>query len=197
MSNPKLSKGTIIIVDEDFIIPGTGTTFYFYKGNKYKIVKYLPICHENDGTHAWEIKLIEKIKGDGTPIFWLSEYELFEKFECVKYTRLKKLFAPFAPKKFDIVCHNEQEWNNMQLFLFKKGYYWESSGKRINSEFNWNYPRILKNYRTGDILGSKILIIDSYFYTMQRIKLGYLKNVKTINAISYMRKIKLKKINNI
>jgi hypothetical protein len=91
MSNPKLNKGTIIIVNDDFTIAGTGMTFYFYKGNKYKITKYLPVWYENSGRHAWEIKLIEKIKGNGALIFWLSEDELFEKFECVKYTRLKKL----------------------------------------------------------------------------------------------------------
>jgi hypothetical protein len=91
MTSPKLSKGAIIIVNEDFIIPATGLTYHFFKGSKYKIVKYLPVWYENSGRHAWEIKLIEKIKGNGALIFWLSEDELFEKFECVKYTRLKKL----------------------------------------------------------------------------------------------------------
>ena len=91
MNNPKLNKNDIIIVNEDFIIPGTGKTFYFYKGSKYKIVKYLPVWYENSGRHAWEIKLIDKIKGNGALIFWFSEDELFEKFECRKYTRLKKL----------------------------------------------------------------------------------------------------------
>lgn len=41
MSNPKLNKGTIIIVNEDFIIPVTGMTYYFYKSNKYKITTRL------------------------------------------------------------------------------------------------------------------------------------------------------------
>jgi hypothetical protein len=91
MSNPKLNKNDIIIVKEDFIIPGTGMTFYFYKGHKYKIPKYLPVWYEKSGTHAWQIKLIEKIKGNGALMFWLSENELFEKFECIKYSRLKKL----------------------------------------------------------------------------------------------------------
>ncbi len=90
MSNPKLSKGAIIIVNEDFTIPGSGMTFYFYKGNKYKITKYLPVWYEKDGTHAWEIKLIEQIK-TGELVFWFSEEKLFGKFECIKYTRLKKL----------------------------------------------------------------------------------------------------------
>ena len=91
MSNPILNKGTIIIVNDDFMIPGTGMTFLFYKGHKYKIIEYLPVWYEKDGRHAWKIKLIEKIKGNGTLKFGLSEDYLFEKFECVKYTRLKKL----------------------------------------------------------------------------------------------------------
>jgi hypothetical protein len=100
----------------------------------------------------------------------------------------------FKPEKFDIVCHNEKEWNDMQLFLFKKGYYWENSGKNLMNDSGWGYPRILKNYRTGDIFGSKILIIDSYFYLMKRKEQGHYKNINPINAVSYIRKLKLKKI---
>jgi len=100
----------------------------------------------------------------------------------------------FKPEKFDIVCHNEKEWNDMQLFLFERGYYWENYGKNLMFEFKWCFPRILKNYRTGDIFGSKILIIESYEFVMKRKELGFYKNVTPINAISYMRKLKLKKI---
>lgn len=91
MNNPKLTKGDIIIVNEYFVVHGSGITFFFYKGNKYKIIKYLPIWYKNFGTHAWEIKLIEKIKHKGTSEISLSEEILFEKFECIKYTRLQKL----------------------------------------------------------------------------------------------------------
>ena len=93
MSNPKLQKGDIIIVNEDFIISGTGMTFYFFKGHKYKIVKYLPLWAwvANKVDNAWEIRLIDKIKGNGTLVFSFSEDNLFQKFECIKYTRLKKL----------------------------------------------------------------------------------------------------------
>ena len=100
----------------------------------------------------------------------------------------------FKPEKFDIVCHNEKEWNDMQLFLFKKGYYWEGTGKNLMNEYKWPYPIILKNYRTSDIFGSKILIIDSDKYVMKCKERGYIKNINPINAISYMRKLKLKKI---
>ena len=65
MSNPRLSKDLIIICLNDFIVYGTGVTFLYYRGAKYKITEYLPVWFEKDGTHAWKIKLIE---GEGDPI---------------------------------------------------------------------------------------------------------------------------------
>ena len=44
----------------------------------------------------------------------------------------------FKPEKFDIVCHNEKEWNDMQLFLFERGYYWENYGKN-----GWHIDHII------------------------------------------------------
>jgi hypothetical protein len=99
-----------------------------------------------------------------------------------------KIF-PFLRKKIDIVCYNEKEWYNVQIILFYRGYYWEHHGKRIWEPSEWKYPRVLKNYRTGDKFGNNILILDSYSSKK------YL-NIITINAISYIRNLKLKKILN-
>jgi len=87
MNSPKLNKDDILIVKEDFTVPGTGTTFFFYKGYKYKIITYLTNWHE----HAWKIKLIGQKKGNEELEFWFSEENLFIRFECRKYSRLKKL----------------------------------------------------------------------------------------------------------
>lgn len=107
---------------------------------------------------------------------------------------LLKFISLFGRKKFTIVCYNEKEWNNIQYELFKRKYYWESCGKTIYKN-DWNYPRILKNYRTNDIFGSKMLIIDSYNWLIKGKEIGMYNDIKTLSAKSYIRKIKLKKLN--
>lgn len=88
MSNPQLTKGIIITCIEDFIVPGTGLTFYYYKGNKYKIVQYL----DKWQVHAWEIKLLKFYSKSGSSeIGWFSEEDLIKKFDALKYTRKEKL----------------------------------------------------------------------------------------------------------
>lgn len=98
---PKLKKGITIICLEDIIIPGTGCTFYIWKGKKYILKKYLPDWNEP----AWNIQLEENailnrksrrqfsnfsnysFENQG----WFTEKELFQKFNCIKYTRKEKL----------------------------------------------------------------------------------------------------------
>jgi len=54
----KFKKDDIIVVLKDFFIPGTGVTFSYYKGHKYKlecILKWqVPVRHE--------VNLITKIE---------------------------------------------------------------------------------------------------------------------------------------
>lgn len=97
----KLKKGNIIILLEDIIIPGTGTTFYYYKGNKYRIKRYLDKWNEP----AWYIKLIrtKEIKLYGSEDGYFSEKDLLKKFDCVKYSRklkLKKLKSIYEKKQY-------------------------------------------------------------------------------------------------
>lgn len=81
---PKLKKNDIIIALEDIIIPDTGSTFYIYKGNSYKITEFLDLWKEN----AWRIKLgSNNFQNQG----WFTENELFQKFNCLKIQRQKKL----------------------------------------------------------------------------------------------------------
>jgi hypothetical protein len=49
-----LKKGDIIIALEDIIIPGTGVTFYIWKGKRYIIKEFLPAWKQD----AWHIQLI-------------------------------------------------------------------------------------------------------------------------------------------
>lgn len=82
-------KGDVILCLEDFIIPGTGMTFYYYKGNKYRVKELLKIWD----MPAWSIKLMrekeDKLYGNETGYF--TEEELFKRFDCVKYQRILKL----------------------------------------------------------------------------------------------------------
>lgn len=89
MSNPKLKKDLIITCIEDCIIPGTGLSFFYYRYNKYKIIKYLDKWYELKGLHAWQIQLISG-KGD-TKIGWFSEDDLFKNFNANIYLRKEKL----------------------------------------------------------------------------------------------------------
>jgi hypothetical protein len=95
--------------------------------------------------------------------------------------------------KFNIVCYNEKEWNSIQDKLFKLGYCWETGGKNYIC-CNYSYPRVLRNHRTDDIFGGKYLIMDSYKFMLkvnECIKVKY----KFTNAICYIRKQKIEKIN--
>lgn len=99
--------------------------------------------------------------------------------------------TPYRPK-FNIICKNEQEWNNSQLELFKLGYYWKGDGKSLVYCL-YQYPRVLKNHRYDDRFGSKILIMDEYQFMLKRNEKYKLKS-KFITASSFIRKLKLKRI---
>ena len=83
-STPKLKIGDIIIALQNITIPSTGITWYIYKGMTYKIIEYLPLWKEN----AWKIT---SKKGGFKNTHYLSETEIFKKFDCVRIQRLKKL----------------------------------------------------------------------------------------------------------
>jgi hypothetical protein len=99
----------------------------------------------------------------------------------------------FKLHKFNIVCYNQNEWNSIQDRLFKLGYCWENHGKSY-IDCGYSYPRVLRNHRTDDMFGGKYLIMDSYNFMLNR-NLQKKTKHKFINAISYIRKQKLKKIN--
>lgn len=80
-----LTKNDILVVQQDFIIPGTGLTFYFYKGEKYKVIgknKY----------GMWNIKPI-KIRGMNGGFYteWLTYNQILENFFNIKKERKEKL----------------------------------------------------------------------------------------------------------
>jgi len=121
---------------------------------------------------------------------------------------IDKIILLFKPEKFDILCYNEQEWIDIQQYLFKLGYRW-SKGRQIlkRGEIeNWEWPVIIKNYRSDDKFASHALIIDDYRYRVitklqkQIITLMNEKelhpNIDFINAKTFMRKNKLKRISN-
>lgn len=87
--NPKLKKGYIITCLEDCIIPGTGLTYFYFKGNTYKISMYLPAYFEKDGNHAWRITLLSG--KEGSDVGWFTEDDLFKKFNANIYLRKEKL----------------------------------------------------------------------------------------------------------
>jgi hypothetical protein len=87
--------------------------------------------------------------------------------------------------KFRILCENEEEWIEVQKYLFEIGYHW-SQGKVIQSRY-YPFQEIIKNYKTGDTFGGKNLIRSNIEYIS--------KNDYVIKASSYLRKEKLKKIN--
>ena len=89
--SPRLQKGDIIICLENFLIPGTGVTFHFFKGYRYKITQYLPVWFEKFGLHAWRIEIIGDKSSDWTTSGAFSEDDLFTKFDCVKHLRKLKL----------------------------------------------------------------------------------------------------------
>lgn len=98
----------------------------------------------------------------------------------------------FFRKKFNIICYNEQEWLIIQDELFKLDYTWEYEGKRY-ANCGYKYPRVIKNHRNDDIFASKYLIMDTYD-SMNHVMLKYNRNFKFINAKSFIRKRKLKKL---
>jgi hypothetical protein len=116
---------------------------------------------------------------------------------------IDKIISIFKPEKFNIVCHNDKEWINTQKELFKLGYKWESQKFRKSEKLvknlilerglveNWGYPILIKNYRTGDKFGGKYLILDDYRYVIK------IENIKLQNAITFLRKLKLKKLKNV
>ena len=97
MNEPKLKLGDYIIALEDLIIPGTGCTYCIYKGKYYKLTKYYLW---KNGKHAWHIEpimnrrerreLYRKHQYDQYDAY-LSEDELFQKFDCKSVQRREKL----------------------------------------------------------------------------------------------------------
>jgi hypothetical protein len=89
---PRLQKDNIIIALENIIIPGTGITFFIFKGQKYKLETFLDKWKEP----AWFIININAEKDynffpSNKECGWFTENELFEKFNCLKYNRKLKL----------------------------------------------------------------------------------------------------------
>jgi hypothetical protein len=97
MEKSKLKQGAVIISLEDIIIPGTGCTFYIWKGKRYTLKQYLAEWREP----AWNIQLEETIlnnrknRRNSNYSFsdqgWFTEVELFQKFNCLQYLRKEKL----------------------------------------------------------------------------------------------------------
>ena len=97
MNEPKLKIGDYVIALEDLVIPGTGITYYIYKGEYYKLIfSYL----WSNGKHAWYVEPImnrrerrelygkNPYKGYG---YYFSEDELFQSFDCRRVQRRLKL----------------------------------------------------------------------------------------------------------
>ena len=91
-------------------------------------------------------------------------------------------------KKFDILCKNEDEFINIQEYLFKKNYYWESIGKEL-IENAWSFPIIIGNYKAEDKFGGKKLIMDDFDRFSKNSKNKY------VTYASFIRKQKFKKLN--
>jgi len=94
----KLNEGDIIIALEDIIIPGTGVTYYIYKNKRYELKEKLD--SKTWGENAWYIESAENIlisrkeRREGKFDYergWFKESELFQKFDCVKIIRKRKL----------------------------------------------------------------------------------------------------------
>lgn len=97
----------------------------------------------------------------------------------------------FKLYKFNIICRNDNEYIKVQDYLYNKGYYWEGyyseSSRKYLTTF-YPYPVIVKNYRTGDKFGGKILILDDFRHFSKNSKNKY------VTLTSLIRKQKLKKI---
>lgn len=101
--------------------------------------------------------------------------------------KFKDIFlSSFKLNKFDIICRDEKEYIKVQEYLYNKGYYWES-GKEYLISF-YPYPVIIKNYRTGDRFGGKILILCDFRYFSKNPKNKY------VTLTGLIRKQKLKKL---
>lgn len=103
---------------------------------------------------------------------------------------LNEIVSFFTIEKFNIVCKDKNDWENTQLELFKHGYKWETSGKTL-VYCEWKYPLVIRNYRSNDKFGSKILIMDEYsFMTKTRRN----ENIKFTNSVAYIRQQKIKRM---
>lgn len=83
-----MKKGDIIVLEEDIIIYGTGVTWFYYKGNKYRVVDNL-----RWNEPGWQIKLMREKENKlyGSEYGYFSEDYLFKKFDCVKWQRKEKI----------------------------------------------------------------------------------------------------------
>jgi len=106
---PKLNKGDIVVALEDIIIPGIKTTYFIYKEKKYELKESLD--SKTWGENAWYIENVENIlisrkerrKGKyDNKCGWFKESELFQKFDCIKITRKRKL------DKIQIIANNDK-----------------------------------------------------------------------------------------
>lgn len=97
------------------------------------------------------------------------------------------ILSSLKMKKFNILCKNEDEWIMMQEYLFNNGYQWEVHGKHLTEPF-WNFPIILKNYRSDDNFGSSFLIMDDFRYFSKNPKNKY------VTPIGFIRKQKLREM---
>ena len=94
-------------------------------------------------------------------------------------------------KKISFLCYNQQDWESAENEFFRLGYEWEICGKKhIYCEFN--YPRVIQNFRTCDKFGDKYLIMIDYSYHVRSNTVYKLTNL--VDFKKYIRNKKLKKL---
>lgn len=76
--------GDIITVKENFFVPGSGVTWYYYRGSKYKIERYLEKWKEP----AYKIVLVS---GNGYEDGYFSVIDLNKKFHNIQKIRKEKI----------------------------------------------------------------------------------------------------------
>ena len=75
--------GDILTTIKDFIAPVSGMTFYYYRGSKYKVERYLE-CEEL----AYKIVLVS---GNGSNDGYFSVTDLHKLFSNIKEARKEKI----------------------------------------------------------------------------------------------------------
>lgn len=94
-------------------------------------------------------------------------------------------------ENFNIICNSPEEFKILQEHLiFNLDYYWISSGKEILDYSDKVFPLIIKNYSDNLTINTKCLLYAKYI-NMKKLQ------GKTYQALQFIRKDKLKKLNEI